>query len=73
MIWPTTTPYDPRLTCDPTKNIEGLKLMYIYVFLCSRYLLCMSYNIFSENELLTPVTPNDPGWTSRPITFVEGI
>ena len=31
------------------------------------------YNIFSENELLTPVTPNDPGWISRPITFVEGI
>ena len=33
----------------------------------------MSNNIFSENELLTPVTPNDPEWISRPITFVEGI
>ena len=26
------TPYDPRLTCDPTKKIEGLKLMYMYAF-----------------------------------------
>ena len=47
---------------------------YVHVrVLCSSYLLCMSYNIFSENELLTPVTPNDPEWISRPITFVEGI
>ena len=47
--------------------------MYMYAFYVPSYLLCMSYNIFSENELLTPVTPNDPGWISRPITFVEGI
>ena len=33
----------------------------------------MSYTIFSENELLTHVTPNNPKWISRPITFVEGI
>ena len=32
-----------------------------------------SYNTFSENDLFTPVTPNDPGWIFRPITFVEGI
>ena len=28
---------------------------------------------FSENELLTPVTPNDPGRFFRTITFVEGV
>ena len=33
----------------------------------------MSYSILSENERLTPVTPNDPKWISKPITFVEGI
>ena len=32
MIWLTTTPYDPRLTCDPTKQIEGFKFMYMYEF-----------------------------------------
>ena len=33
----------------------------------------MSYSIFSENDLLTPVTPNDPGRIFRTITFVEGL
>ena len=28
---------------------------------------------FSENDLLTPVTPNDPKSKIEPITFVEGI
>ena len=27
------TPYDPRLTCDPTKKIEDLKL-----FICTRFM-----------------------------------
>ena len=31
------------------------------------------FSIFGENDLLTPVTPNDPGWIFKPITFVEGI
>ena len=28
---------------------------------------------FSENDLLTPVTPNDPRLTFDPITWVEGL
>ena len=39
----------------------------------SSYTKWMSYSIFSENDLLTPVTPNDPGWIFRTIIFVEGI
>ena len=34
------TPYDPRLTFDPTKSIEGLKLMYMYEFYVQYYVLC---------------------------------
>ena len=30
-------------------------------------------DFFDSDDLLTPVTPNDPGWIFRPITFVEGI
>ena len=37
------------------------------------HVICRSYSIFGENDLLTPMTPNDPGWIFRPITFVEGI
>ena len=33
----------------------------------------MSYNIFSENDLLITVTPNDPGITFDPITQIEGL
>ena len=33
----------------------------------------MSYNIFSENDLLTPVIPNDPGLIFKVINFVEGV
>ena len=33
----------------------------------------MSYSIFSENDLLTPVTPNDPRQFFNVITFVEGV
>ena len=33
----------------------------------------MSYSIFSENDLLTPVTPNEPGLIFRTITFVEVV
>ena len=32
-----------------------------------------SYSIFSENYLLTPVTPNDPSFTFDPITLIEGL
>ena len=28
---------------------------------------------FGENDLLTPVTPNDPWWIFRTITFVEEV
>ena len=31
------------------------------------------YSIFGENDLLTPVTPNDPEFKFEPITFVGGI
>ena len=33
----------------------------------------MSYSIFSENEFLTPVTPNDPRLTFDSTTKVEGL
>ena len=33
----------------------------------------MSYSIFSENDLLTPVTPSDPALIFNVITFVEGV
>ena len=37
----------------------------------------MSNSIFSENDLLTPVTPNDPGQIFNVIfnviTFIEGV
>ena len=37
------------------------------------YTTWTSYSIFSENALLTPVTPNDPRLTFDPITKVEGL
>ena len=37
------------------------------------HVIWRSYSVFGENELLTPVTPNDPGWIFRPITFVQSI
>ena len=38
------------------------------------WVLWSSYSIFSEkNDLLTPVTPNDPGWSLNVITFIEGV
>ena len=33
----------------------------------------MCYSIFSENYLLTPVTPNEPGQFLNVIAFVEGV
>ena len=39
-------------------------------------MLCKSEGLdafFGENDLLTPVTPNDPGHFFRTITFVEGV
>ena len=32
-----------------------------------------SYSIYSENNLLTAETPNDPRLTFDPITWVEGL
>ena len=54
------TPNDPRLTFNPITKVEGLKLMYMF----ESYGLAI-YNgrvivFFRENDLLTPVTPNDP-------------
>ena len=37
------------------------------------YVTWTSYSIFSENDLLTPVTPNDPRLTFDPIAWVEGL
>ena len=33
----------------------------------------VNYSIYRENDLLTPVTPNDPRLTFDPITYVEGL
>ena len=41
--------------------------------LWSCYTTWMSYSIFSENDLLTPVTPNDPILQFEPITKVDGL
>ena len=41
--------------------------------LWSCYVISTWYSNFSENDLLTPVTPNVPGWIFMTITFVEGI
>ena len=43
--------------------------MSLMVMLCNTDEL----SIFSENDFLTPVTPNDPGLIFRTITFVEGV
>ena len=44
----SATPYDPRLTFDLTKSIEGLKLMYMNEFYVQYYVLCF---IFNTDEL----------------------
>ena len=43
--------------------------------MCLMVMLCNIDKLkhLSENDLLTPVTPNDPTQFSRPITFVEGV
>ena len=61
------TPNDPRLTFNPITKVEGLKLMYMF----ESYGLAI-YNgrviaFFRENDLLTPVTPNDPNEFSDPL------
>ena len=37
------------------------------------YVFWRTWCLFGENDLLTPVTPNDPWWIFRTITFVEGV
>ena len=59
---------DPRLTFDPIKSQEGLKLINMYKSYSHCYVTWTSYSIFSENDLLTPVTPNNPRLTFDPIT-----
>ena len=44
---------------------------YVWV-LWSFFVTWMKYSSFSENDLLTPVTPKDPT-IFKPITFVEGV
>ena len=41
--------------------------------LWSCYVTWTSYSIYSENDLLTPVTPNDPRLTFDPIKSHEGL
>ena len=58
ILTPVTTNY-PRLTFDPITQLEGFKLTNMYEF----YGHAMQHGIviafLSENDLLTPVTPND--------------
>ena len=72
-------PFDP---CDPkwpqmnfyTHYFDTEYLADAYAWITWPYhVICRSYSVFGENELLTPVTPNDPGWIFRPITFVQSI
>ena len=54
------TTNDSRLTLDSIKQAEGLKLMHMYESYC--YDMKHGRVIdFGENDLLSPVTPNDPG------------
>ena len=34
------------------------------------HVICRRSSVFSEMTFLTPVTPNDPGWIFKPISFV---
>ena len=71
--------FDP---CDPkwpqmnfhTHYFDTEYLADAYAWITWPYhVICRSYSILGENELLTPVTPNDPGWIFRPIIFVQSI
>ena len=35
--------------------------------------ICRRRSVFSENDLLTPVTPNDPKSKFESISFVKGL
>ena len=71
--------FDP---CDPkwpqmnfhTHYFDTEYLADAYAWITQPYhVICRSYSVFGENELLTLVTPYDPGWIFRPITFVQSI
>ena len=51
---------DRRLILDPRTEIESLKLMNMYDILWPCCVTWTNYSIFSEFDILTPVTPNWP-------------
>ena len=53
----SVTPFDPRFKFDPIVYIEGLKLINMYESFCATW---TKNGNFTENYLLTQVTPNDP-------------
>ena len=62
-LWPHMI--DPRLTFDPTKSIEGLKLMYMYEFYVQDYVLCFIFNMdelehFGWKRSFDPCDPKGP-------------
>ena len=61
----TFWPQWPQIDIWP-HTIEGLKLINVYESYCQA--TWTSYSIFSENDLLTPVNPNDPRLKFDPIT-----
>ena len=72
----TFWPQWPQMTPDwnITHNIGRGCIADAHVWvLWSCYVTWISYSIFSENALLNPVTPNDPGYFFNVITFVEGV
>ena len=55
-------------------NIGRESQGYVHVWVLRSYCVTWtSYSIFIENELLTPVTQNDPRLTFDQITLVEGL
>ena len=62
--WPQMT-QDWRLTHNIGRGTQADQPVWV---LWSCYVTWTSYSIFSENDLLTPVTPNDPWLTFDPVT-----
>ena len=71
-LWPLW-PKWPQIDIWP-HNKGRLSNAYEHVWvLWSCYVIWTSYSIFSENDILTPVTPNDPRLTFDPVTLVESL
>ena len=71
----TFWPYWPQMIPDwrLTHNIGRVFPADAHAWVSwSSYTKWMSYGILNENDLLTPVTPNDPRLTFDSITYVKG-